>query len=160
MGRRVSGYATRELDISHNDKCTSSLLPLSHLRVIIRVHKDAIRHGPFLNFSSYMQFCTYPRTSRKLIGNYISPEVYNVIRSFIYLFFHFASALTWLQQQSLNQKWRLRFNDFMYNLVSYNMPLHFLFYISLGKYVSLSDLQGHQRYMYFSYTLLSYNFIF
>lgn len=45
---------------------------------------------------SYFQrlFYAYPRTSNELISNYISTEMYNVIRSFIYLFFHFASSLT------------------------------------------------------------------
>lgn len=42
----------------------------------------------------------------------------------------------------------------MYNLVFCNMPLHFLFCISLGKYVSLSDLQGHQRYAFQLYLFI------
>lgn len=42
----------------------------------------------------------------------------------------------------------------MYNLVFCKMPLHFWFCISLEKYVSLSDRQGHQRYIFQLYLFI------
>lgn len=59
-----------------------------YLRVTLRVHEDAVGHGSVLIVSSYTWLWTYPRTSGELISNYISTKMYNVIRSFIYLFFH------------------------------------------------------------------------
>lgn len=71
-------------------------LPLhpSSVEVRSQIHKDAGHHGPLVNFRSCVPFCTSPRTSNGLPSNYISTEMYNAIKPFIYLFFHFASALS------------------------------------------------------------------
>lgn len=71
----------------------SSLRP-APIRSAGRTQGSPGRHvaQPFPYFQQLL--CTYPRTSNELISNYISTEMHNVIRSFIYLFFHFASALT------------------------------------------------------------------
>lgn len=52
-----------------------------------------VSHNPALIFSCDVRFSMSPRTSHELLTNYSSTKMCNVIRSFIYLFFHFASAL-------------------------------------------------------------------